>query len=828
MKYKKIALQFIAALMAFVFTTTNAFADVNMGSELGDGFKDGTSDNVWGVDLDDGTPMHVNGYNDFRTEGLRVTVYNADTNQKVSNTIDITGCDFLNDVTFRYFSDNGELIPKTTWLKSSYIGSTYNAADSTSKTKYNSFIATKYKTMGYRSEYIPELADLTIISENNTAHLEEIKEFLGKKEFIAHLCSLLQGDISYDDFAAGEYKIAFEPIAYFRYNGMNWALTATEVAIYNKYLVNIGFDTGKSMCALLGPLTHCNLPRAAFLERRDLGISVYSPNSTADYYYSWRTDRNSDNCIIRTMGIGVLTATPEQEPVEELEGDAVYHTDIDVYTSFEFVNYGENIVGDSVFSLQNVDGSFPKIQVGPTSDKVLYYIQGSSSDQGQTVTYDRRYAYKTDEVDIHYYDNIAEDEVEVFIKNPDYDSSKNVAGDNLIYKSLGKLRNGDYISAADMGMNRSGSAIKYTVRGTADRLIASGTILNSCPSGETGMGWFDWHTPTREQSVTITIEVVDEDSGVVILDENGEECLKLKIKADIVEVEEVTPPDPKVTDTQPSWHTILPGDTVTASIAQYAPSEETAELTWYTWSCTAGWTQQDFGDKGLTRNIAQFTYIDPDYVPHYGADDSTAYIGADILTDEYEKHYWGVNNGYYLGTDGNGEWVNKFSDGAVVLSVGNWQKVEITASISATVLVTPSEHCYTAVDMGGIYEIKSGYGFEISVDVHIGGTTELCTGSQTVNTLFPEFNYDTQSGSVYNRLLVKEGDVYVFKENPYSAYKDRVHFTPIWYPDEEYYTVYVEVFDIWCPAGHLSVKLTSDIYINGNVYDDWHIAPVHP
>lgn len=36
---------------------------------------------------------------------------------------------------------------------------------------------------------------------------------------------------------------------------------------------------------------------------------------------------------------------------------------------------------------------------------------------------------------------------------------------------------------------------------------------------------------------------------------------------------------------------------------------------------------------------------------------------------------------------------------------------------------------------------------------------------------------------------------------------------------------YVEVFDVWCPAGQLSVRLTDQIFINGNVYDDWHIAP---
>lgn len=68
----------------------------------------------------------------------------------------------------------------------------------------------------------------------------------------------------------------------------------------------------------------------------------------------------------------------------------------------------------------------------------------------------------------------------------------------------------------------------------------------------------------------------------------------------------------------------------------------------------------------------------------------------------------------------------------------------------------------------------------------------------------------------------------MFKTNKYSTYNDRVHFTPIWYPDGANYTVYAEVFDIWCPAGQLSLRLTNHMKIRGNVYDDWHIAPTRP
>lgn len=148
-----------------------------------------------------------------------------------------------------------------------------------------------------------------------------------------------------------------------------------------------------------------------------------------------------------------------------------------------------------------------------------------------------------------------------------------------------------------------------------------------------------------------------------------------------------------------------------------------------------------------------------------------------------------------------------------------------TVSISAKAEITPAKECKTATSNGsGNYTMKSGYGFEIKVTNRLSGNgTDFCTGVQHCNTLFPEFDYKT-----YNRLLEKEGNSFVFKRNEYSTYDSRVHFTPIRFPDNTNYNVYAEVFDVWCPAGCLSQKLTDNIYIKGNVYDDWHVAPVKP
>lgn len=84
MKLKKLVLRLTAILLILSFSSTTAFAGLNLGNDDGTNFKGGTSNNYWGVYTDGGIPL-----ND--TEGLRVTVYNAKTNDKAFNTIDITG-----------------------------------------------------------------------------------------------------------------------------------------------------------------------------------------------------------------------------------------------------------------------------------------------------------------------------------------------------------------------------------------------------------------------------------------------------------------------------------------------------------------------------------------------------------------------------------------------------------------------------------------------------------------------------------------------------------------------------------------------------------------
>ena len=806
MTKKRIIKSITAFALLFSFSTTHVFAGINLGNQDGTGFSSGTSNNYWGVHTDSGTSLN-------ETEGLRVTIYDAETNKKVFNTIDISGNSNISAVSdMNYFADGNELVSKTTWLN--YIGGIYNSVSPSDMARFNDIVTSK-NCFGsdYKIQYVAELSTVDIVSVNNTSHLEAIKAILGDEQFLTDLCALMGGGLTYEDISKGKYKIAFEPVAYFRYNGQNWAMSATECGLLNKYMKNYfssAWNSTNNLRALLGPLTHSNLPRSAFLENKDLGIPVYSP-STSDYY-NGNSNYNSDTCIIRCMGIGVLTGNSDDDEVEEGTAAAEYHTDTDVYTSFYAVNIGDTpFIGKSSFSIFDSGGDTPKMyEQLREENKELIKVTGSQSGVSYT------YAYTSDELETVHADE--DDRIKIFVDNPanvpDEDGNMPYVSP---YKLLGSYKHGDEIN---LGSSFKGT-VGYKIRSTSGSTLKSGTVEITCPAGgEETMGWIKWHTPSREQSVVITLE--SKRDTLLLLDEDGNQCDKLTINADIAKVKESTPPDPLVSDTKPSWQKVYSQSSVQERISGYVSGDSVQELSWYTWSIGAGWSQDSDYDRRRVKIITG-GMTDPS--------SQTPYWGAETENQDVTLYKWGVDNRYYPSETAS-KTIGSFYTGSVYISTSDIQleKVTYSVSMSAEAAISPSDYCKTAAysESSGKYTMKSGYGIQISVDAHLSGDTQYCTGSQTANVLFPEFNYNRHSTTLYNRLLEKSGGSFVFKKNKYSTYNDRVHFTPIWFPDRKNYTVYVEVFDVWCPAGQLSVRLTDQIFINGNVYDDWHIAPTKP
>ena len=123
--------------------------------------------------------------------------------------------------------------------------------------------------------------------------------------------------------------------------------------------------------------------------------------------------------------------------------------------------------------------------------------------------------------------------------------------------------------------------------------------------------------------------------------------------------------------------------------------------------------------------------------------------------------------------------------------------------------------------------LKSGYGVQESVTTNVyTNQSSAVTAAQNAVTYFPEFAYET-----YWRLLDPtisgRTSSFQFRQNPYSTYNRRTHFTPIWFPDGAY-TPYTWLLDCWTPAGMLSINLTDSVTIRGNLWEEWHIAPAKP
>ncbi len=147
-----------------------------------------------------------------------------------------------------------------------------------------------------------------------------------------------------------------------------------------------------------------------------------------------------------------------------------------------------------------------------------------------------------------------------------------------------------------------------------------------------------------------------------------------------------------------------------------------------------------------------------------------------------------------------------------------------SASMTATTRIEPDEKVPTAAGN----TMKSGYGVSNTVTAMVSTSAPMShyTYGQTAVSYFPEFNYTTY-WRLLDRLSSGKTARFQFAENIYSTYKQRVHFSPVWFPDGSY-TVNTHVMDIWTPAGMLCANLTDSVTISGSLYDDWHIAPGNP
>lgn len=202
-------------------------------------------------------------------------------------------------------------------------------------------------------------------------------------------------------------------------------------------------------------------------------------------------------------------------------------------------------------------------------------------------------------------------------------------------------------------------------------------------------------------------------------------------------------------------------------------------------------------------------------IPQLPTDTDVSSLSWNVWSASWHENWEWISNWEWNGSEwvDNGQWVdNGWYD---FTSNSYYASLNITQSISPD-LKSPT---------ASVTEMKSGYGFNTKLEssINTNALTGAYTQAQTTQMFFPEFDYETYF-RVLERNILNYKSTFKFKENKYSTYKSRAHFTPVWFPDGVYKT-YTKVYDAWTPAGMLSVNKTAELNIKGNLFEDWHIAP---
>ena len=267
---KKIFSALLCLAMLFSFSVP-AFAEGNPNIDGGGGgMGQGTSQNSWSPGRD----------------GVRITIVRDSDNTPVSTPIDFSN------------QGNGDIVM--------HFGSVNKIAyRSTGLTPHNG---------SYHSIKPANAMPRIISSGSGNANIEAIRNYFCREGTMRDIAAAT--GFNYDDLISGSYKILLEPIAYFKYSGVMFAMTATEAALYNK-------QVSGGLRSKMVSLTHKNLPLAMFLETPDLGFPAWGGSTT---------DKQNDDVIIAQLGLGIVRfSEPDPEPPKE--SDVTYRCDTEVITS---------------------------------------------------------------------------------------------------------------------------------------------------------------------------------------------------------------------------------------------------------------------------------------------------------------------------------------------------------------------------------------------------------------------------------------------------------------------------------------------------------------
>lgn len=155
-----------------------------------------------------------------------------------------------------------------------------------------------------------------IISTDGSSNIPAIKSYFTDEQVIRSIATIVGMD--FDILTNGEYRLLLEPMAYYKFEGVMIATTATEAAMYDEIVSGL-------LRQKMTSLTHKNLPLAMFLERPDLGYPAWSGS---------RTTTASNANIKSSLGLGIVrfNDVPPEEPILSTY-DYEYRVGTEVITS---------------------------------------------------------------------------------------------------------------------------------------------------------------------------------------------------------------------------------------------------------------------------------------------------------------------------------------------------------------------------------------------------------------------------------------------------------------------------------------------------------------
>ena len=217
--------------------------------------------------------------------------------------------------------------------------------------------------------YQPSQAMPRIISSNGSSNIAAIRSYFCREGTIRDIANAT--GLDYDTLINGKYKILLEPIAYFKYNGVMFAMTATEAALYNK-------QVGNGLRSKMVSLSHKNLPLSMFLETPDLGFPAWSGSTTK---------AQSDETIIAYLGMGIIRfSEPDPEPPKE--SNVIYRTDTEVITAITLTAGSQKTPDNPAYARFSINGktySHTDIYI-PEGGSQLAWVKWRTPKEAGTIT----------------------------------------------------------------------------------------------------------------------------------------------------------------------------------------------------------------------------------------------------------------------------------------------------------------------------------------------------------------------------------------------------------------------------------------------------------